>query len=415
MKRLLLFLIVTGIVVIGGYKAGVWWLTDQRMAEARAALSEHGVWHKGGIGSALDGRITLAEASWDDFRLAQPLELALVEFDAGSPVTLLGVLLSPESLPASWRLTIEGGRMQLESSMFRNWVTASGGPEAGQPPLFSLSCGPDARQQPGSGDLLRMGITELAGDIRLAQTPDGVLAEIDSGATGSLELSWPGARINLREPGAIFDSSAEPVRVTFRDAALMRKLSTYCARETNQEPEQWAASALQALVDGLEVRGYQASDQLQALYRQWLLEGGELSFALQPGAEMLGIPVRDGTAQEPASWPVRYNGAAVPDVYLSRVVIPETTLPKEALEPVAPREDPDVRQWYLESLETADSWLGRRVRVTLNNGNQVEGRLDRVAERELEVVRIVSSGEMAYPILIRAISTFEVWRRGQPD
>ncbi len=415
MKRLLSFLIITGIVLFAGYKAGVWWLADQRMAEARSALSDYGVLYRGNIGSTLEGRVTLKQAGWEDFRLARPLELGSAKFDAGSPISLLGFLLSPERLPASWRLTADQVRMQLDPSMFRNWVTADVAPEAGQPPLLVLACGPDARQQLGSGDFLQMGIAELTGDLRLEQTPDAVLAEVNSGATGSLEVRWPGARVSLRTPQATLRSSAEPLTVTVRDAGLMRKLSAYCARETDLQPEQWASDAAQALVEGLGARGFQASDQLRALYRQWLLEGGELTFPLQPDSKTLGIPVREHAYDDPASWRVSYNGAGVPDVYLSRIETSVPALPTEALEPVAPREDSGRRQWYSENLETANNWLGDRVRVTLDNGNQVEGRLDRVGERELEIARMVSSGEVAYPIRIRAIRTFEVWRRSSSE
>ncbi|MGM0952914.1 MAG: acetylornithine deacetylase [Pseudomonadota bacterium] len=415
MKRLLSFLIITGIVLFAAFKAGVWWLADHRMAEARSALSEYGVLYKGDIGSALDGRVTLKQAAWEDFQLARPLELGFVEFYAGSPVTLLEFLVSPERLPDTWRLTADQVRMQLEPSMFRNWIAADRGSEAENLPLLALACGPDTRQQPGSGDLLRMGITELTGDVYLEQTPGAVLAEINSGATGSVELRWPDARVNLREPGAMLESSTEPVTVTLRDAGLMRKLSAYCARETGLQPGQWAGGAVQALADGLYARELQASDQLRALYRQWLLEGGELTFTLQSDSGTLGIPVRDKSTEEPDSWQVSYNGARVPDVYLSRIDVSEPALPAEALEPVAPAEEPGVRKWYPENLEAADDWLGHRARVTLSNGNQVEGRLDRVGEQELELARMVSSGEVAYPIQVRAISTFEVWRRGRPD
>ena len=71
--------------------------------------------------------------------------------------------------------------------------------------------------------------------------------------------------------------------------------------------------------------------------------------------------------------------------------------------------------WSVETLTSAENWLGRQVRVTLNSGKQVEGRLERVGDRELEIARMLDTGEVVYPILKRAISTFEVWRRAQPD
>ena len=75
---------------------------------------------------------------------------------------------------------------------------------------------------------------------------------------------------------------------------------------------------------------------------------------------------------------------------------------------------PDKRQagWRSADKETAEALIGQTVRVTLENGNVVEGRLTGVDEKRLEVVRLVDGGEVAYPMAIRLIATFEVWQRG---
>jgi hypothetical protein len=198
----------------------------------------------------------------------------------------------------------------------------------------------------------------------------------------------------------------------FRDAGLMRRVSAYCARETGLEVGDWAANAAAALERGLLIRGYRPSPQMLALYRQWLTEGGELAFTVAPDAERLGIPVREaGDATD--SWPVLYNGARVPDLYLTRLEQPPPPLPELAAEPVP--EDPEQQGWYADSVDNAANWIGRRVRIRLSNDNQVEGRLVSVSEQELEIARTVAGGEVAYPILIRAITDFEVWRRGRSE
>ncbi len=413
MKRLLSFLVITGIVAFAGFKAGVWWLTDQRLAEARTALSEYGVLERGSISSSVDGRVILRQAHWEDFRLTQPLQMGLMELETGSPVTLVTTLMSPEGLPASWRLSVERASIMLEPTMFRNWVTAAPD-ETSQAPLANLSCAPDPRQQLGSGDLMRMGIPDIRGDLMLEQTPDALRFELNTRETGSLELVWPDARLtmdNLAEPASM---GAGPLQLTVRDAGLMRRLSAYCARETGLDISDWAGRGVAALEKGLQARGLEASPQLLALYRQWLTEGGELTMTLAPDSETFGLPVR--TASESgASLSVSYNGATVPDVYLTEMQRVEPTLPAQALEPVVPPEDPESEQWYPGSVENANIWLGRRVRVTLSNENQVEGRLVSVGERDMEIARTVAGGEVAYPILIRAITRFEVWRRGRPE
>lgn len=414
MKRLLATLVILVLIGFAAFKAVVWWLADQRMAEARQALEPYGVLHRGNISSGIEGRLVLNDASWQDFELTQPLEIARVEFDAGSPVNLLSALVDPTALPAQWTLRFDGLGLTLDPTMLRNWVTAEGANSDGDPALFVLSCAPDPRQQLGSGDLIRMGITALAGDGFLRQTPGDLHAELNTANAGSLELNWPEARIRIQDSELSVSSGAGALTLTLRDGGLMRRIAAYCAREAGIETSEWAGRAVEALGAGFAARGLAASDQLKALYRQWLLEGGELTVSLQPGQPLFGVPVRaDENDGEGLSWPVRYNGAGVPDVYLTEAepVIQET--PEVAVEPVVPREDPDTESWYPAELENAGQWIDRQVRVTLSNDNVVEGRLVSVSERELEVARVVAGGEVAYPMLIRAIVNFEVWRRGR--
>lgn len=171
MKRLLTTLILASLLCFAVFKAGVWWLADQRMAEAHQTLSESGVLDRGKIGSGVEGRLILSGAYWQDFELTQPLAIGRAEFEAGSPIALLKALMDPSDLPASWSLEVEGLALVLEATMFRNWVTADGARDSEQAALFAFSCAPDPRQQLGSGDLLRMGITRLAGELILYQTP----------------------------------------------------------------------------------------------------------------------------------------------------------------------------------------------------------------------------------------------------
>ncbi|WP_100638008.1 acetylornithine deacetylase [Marinobacter salexigens] len=415
MKRLLTALILAALLGFAVFKAGVWWLADQRMAEARQVLSVNGVLERGKIGSGVAGRLVFTDASWQDFELTQPLVIGRAEFEAGSPVDLLKALADPAQLPASWSLQAEGLALELEATMFRNWVTADGVGGREQAALFALSCAPDPRQQLGSGDLLRMGIPRLSGELILEQTPERVHLELNSENTGSLELNWPGARISLVSPESILTSSSRPLEITLRDGGLMRRIAAYCAREAGQEMTQWARRAVEAFETGLKTHGWYASDQLLALYRQWLLEGGEVTASVRPGSETLGIPVRaeNENADGTLAWAVEYNGAMVPDVFLRKAEPVAFEPPKEALEPVVLRENPAVASWHAQELETAPAWIGRKVRVTLSNGNLVQGRLASANEQELEVAREVAGGEVAYPIVTRAITGFEVWRRGQ--
>ncbi|MCG2580226.1 MAG: acetylornithine deacetylase [Marinobacter sp.] len=411
MKRLLTFIVV--VVLLGWllFKAAVWWLADQRLAETRDAMESTGVIERGRISSGIEGRLLLIGASYQDFRLAQSVDIGRMVFDAGSPLDLLMALVDPGRAPAAWSLRAENVELSLEATMFRNWVTASG--EA-TPALFAPVCGPDHRQQLGSGDLVRMGVNGITGEALIRQTPERLYLELTTASTGSLEIDWPGARVDVMNRERIVRGGEGPMTLTIRDGGLMRRVAAYCARESSVATTEWTSIVMDAFRQALNARGYEASGQLLALYRQWLTEGGELTLVLDPEQPVNGVPVQRVDQERAPGLRVSYNGQAVPDVYLKEVEPPEPVVSEQALQPVVPEgTDNQVAGWYPAEVAKAGRWVGHTVRITLSNDNVVEGRLVSVGEQTLEVARTVGGGEIAYPMMIRAIDMFEVWQRGQ--
>lgn len=411
MKRLITWLVVLAVLAYLAFKAAVWWLTEQQVVALQKALQETAVIERGKIGSSVGGHLVLRGAEYQDFRLTQPLQIGQLRFVAGSPVSLLTSLLNPRNLPAQWTLEAEPLSMVLDAAMLSNWVTDSG--TARPSSLLVPVCGPDHRQQLGTGDLVRMGINHLDGDLLVQQTPDELHAELNTGQIGSLEMHWPGARLNVTAPGQLASSSARPMNLTVRDAGVMRRISAYCARESGVSANEWTGIVMNRFQNGLESRGLRGSDQLLALYRQWLREGGELTLGLTPGLPLWGVPVHDPQQTSPArSLQITYNGSRVPDVYLERMQPQISETPVEAVEPVTAPE-PTGPGWRPVPLKEATQWIGQTVRVTLSTGRVVEGRLERVEDgKELEVTRMVNGGEVAYPMAQRAVTGFEIWYRG---
>lgn len=410
MKRLLTFLVVLALLGYLSFKGAVWWLADQRLADAQQAIEELGVIDRGNIRSGIAGRLVLGDGNYQDFRLTRPIEFNRLMFNAGSPIALLRALLDPADVPAHWSLVAENLSLGLDTNMFRNWVTAA---DDATPALFSPVCGPDHRQHLGSGDLLRLGVNGVSGEAMIIQSVDGLYAELTTANTGSVEVDWPGARLDPGSPGTLVESTQSPMTVTLRDGGLMRRVAAYCARESGVETGEWADIVMEAFRESLATRGLGASDQLLALYRQWLTEGGELTLELKPSAPVWGVPLRSDESGN-TGLAIRYNRSLVPDVYLERIEPAVPEVPEEMLEPVVPGEGaPVVDGWNLADKGNAESWIGRTVRVTLDNGNVVEGRLVSVGDERMEVARLMDGGEVAYPIAIRLIATFEVWRQGQ--
>ncbi len=411
MKKLLTTLLVLALVGFIGFKGAVWWLVDRNVRQAQQVVDDRGVIERGAIRSSLGGLVTLQQAGYQDFRLTQPLQVGQLTLDAGSPLALLTFLVDPAALPDQWQLTATGLRLGLDATMFRSWVTAAGPQE---PVLFAPLCGPDSRQRLGSGDLVRVGITEIRAEALLRQTADGLSLEINSEDTGSLDLHWPGVRFRIDDNTPLQGATEAALTLTVRDGGLMRRISAYCARESGMAEHDWSNQVVASLQRQLQQAGYRGSDQLLALYRRWLLEGGELTVVLSPQSSTFGVPVRDDEDDGNAELALSYNGAQVPGVYLVAYTPPP--LPQSTLEPVTP-EDEGRRAleggWRTQPVVVASQWLGHRVRVELSSGRTVEGRLVRADERQLEVARPVDGGEVAYPIATAAVTRFDIWRRGR--
>ena len=89
MKRLLTFLVILALIGYLSFKGAVWWLADQRLADAQQAIEELGVIDRGNIRSDLVGRLVLGDGSYQDFRLTRPVVFDRLMFNAGSPVALV--------------------------------------------------------------------------------------------------------------------------------------------------------------------------------------------------------------------------------------------------------------------------------------------------------------------------------------
>lgn len=415
MKKLLYTLVVLALVAFLVFKGSVWFLTGQRMAALGDEIAESGVvsWQR--LSSNLSGQVTLHGVRYQQFQLTQPVTIGQLSFTAGSPGALIQALLDPTQLPVEWQLDAEGVRLQLDAAMIKNWVAPE---EDANPALFGLTCGPDHRQQLGSGDLVRMGVSDISGEILLQQSRNNLHFELSTAGTGSVELTAQDYRLGLVSGEADMENAQRPrpahIDVVLRDGGLMRKVALYCARESQMEVPGWVALITSGFRDALNARGYEPSKQLMALYQRWLSEGGQLEFTLASASPTLGVPVHtlEEADSNDAAFNMTYNQAGVPDVYLTRMEPELPVLPEQAVEPVVPDESESaMADWRPAPVEEAGRWLERTVRVTLASGRIVEGRLTSLNEDRLEVARMVDGGEVAYPMAIRAVEQFDVWRR----
>lgn len=417
MKKFLGIVVLLVLFAYALFKGVVWYRTSQILSQPQAAIQDKGVLQWDSIGSSVAGQLSIYGLSYQHFSLTQPLTAHRVTFETGSPSSLLDSLTG-NMFPQQWQLTVTGLEIALEKRLTRDWVapeTVSSGAH-----WFAIPCGDHSV---GLADLVGMGIQKLGADLTVTQSramdnSGGLRAELDAGKLGSAEVTLPGLMAaspalpsdQLRDYGGRVDA-------VLRDGGFMRRLAAWCAAQSDATVDSWAQQAAQSLSQRLKNNGYSMSRQLQALYKVWVRDGGELRASLLAGEPMLGLPVRAQSAETAMTvdgvneFEVFYNGARVPDLFLSALPADEAADdPNPGSYQPAPVDDKALA-WRPASLDDADRWRGRDVRVTLVNDRVVEGKLSDIDGRQLEVTRIIDGGELAYPLARKAIQQFEVWRR----
>jgi hypothetical protein len=409
---MLITLVVIALVAYTGFRGGTWLLADNRFAMARDAVAPEGVLRRGAVGSSISGELTFRHVYYQPHELVQPFHAERVRYLTGSPVALITSLITPGQMPGRWQLRVEGLALALDKAMTRDWVMAS---QAGAGARFAPVCGQGERPYLGVGNMVEMGVAALEADALLNQTQETLQFELNTAIAGSLELDWPGARLDPTRPFAVAETTNEPVSVVIRDAGLMRMLSAYCARESGMSLDAWVKAVTDAFGKALAGQGYKPSPQLTALLARWFADGGSLQFSLQPKAPLFGLPVRDddSVSEDAAEFDIRYNDARVPDVWLT--TFENEPPPVEAsvtgVAEGATGDRPDTLGWRSSQVAESPRWLDRQVRVTLSNGKTVTGRLATVRDGRMTIARSMEGGEVAYPVLLDAVREFEVWRR----
>lgn len=416
MKKLFVFLLVIVIAGYAGFKGGAWYQTRQALIDTREQFGETGVLRWKGIGSAVTGQVSVSGLQWAPFALSNPITAERLTVRPGD-VTGLWPVMTAGQLPDQWAIHLSGVQLELRDDLLQDWIA----PDHRQALVqwLQIPCGGRVLS---ASDLRQLGIRQVDGDLTLRSSADrpGVELEVNAGSLGSIDLYAPQARPETLEDllagGTLWTG---PIQVTLRDGGLMRKLSAWCANQGDQSKSAWTTGVLEALEKPLAALRLAPSDQLASLYRTFLRDGGELSTTLRADQPFWGIPVRAADqSEEGASLDARYNGNSVPGLYLSRT---EPDMPT-VVAPVKPDPATTARETRSDgpayrrvALEAYNDQLGRDVRIELDTGRVVEGRLSGVSEHALEVTRMMDGGEVAYPLDRDAVVRFAVWRSTPTD
>lgn len=416
MKKL--FLSIVGLLLLGyvAFKGAAWYQVNKSLAQLQEAVASDGVLQWGSIGSSIAGQVSVYDIEYQHFSLTQPLKINRITFITDSAPALID-MLTGGPLPQVWEADIENARMAMHTNLMRDWVASEDGIQ--QSGLLKVSCGTG---ELGLSQMMALGVDQIAADLKLSRSEPvgsagGLSLEANGGKLGSLELRLPDHGLESGLSKESLETYGGEVLLILRDGGFMRRVAAFCAREAGTDVNVWAGKVAADLKRRLAKLGHKPSDQLLALYKVWMRDGGELKATLAMGEPLYGLPRRGLSAPEISTEPqidnfdVFYNGARVPDLFVRQIEKPNPVMTSATGSQTPATVEQSQQSFRISDAAGASRWVGRDVRVTLSSGRVVEGRLSGMDDRRLNLTRIVDGGEVAYPLPVTAITLFEVWRR----
>lgn len=415
--KLLALLAVLVAALLGGGTVYLNQRAGQAVDRLARSLEPAGQLSYGSLGVSPGGSLTLTDVDWAPEEGGGEVFARRLRLNPGGPLALLELTRRLEAgrWPESLRLTAEDILLDTSGPL----AERASGPWGLLPlvtPADARACGAATRAD--AAMLGAMGFTMLSTDlvVELRHPP----------ASGELLLLWQaetsglsGHRLELRlgvdpdaGPGQLADARVLELKLGYIDLGFGRARNLYCAGQLELAPEAFVERQLEAVV-----RSRQAppGDGLRRAYADYLRHGGELQWHARPGdaaPTLAELAAMDADARLAVLQPAfSINGAPVTEP--ARAWLPRSAPAGPTAAPAAaaaPPPEPDSAGFQAVEVADLDGLEGHTLRLRTRQGARLQGRLERLGERELVLRRREAGGSAELPVQLADIEEVEVFR-----
>ena len=408
-------LIVAG-TTFGALKGYAHWRVSSQLKELARVASPYAELRWDGISTDLRGSFEVSGLTISPRLVPEDIVIESVRLDTGDPRLLFsGLPRRTSDAPERVRVTMQGMRIPLSSSLLDSLLQPKGGKSAG-------ACGP--ANMPGPAMLAALGVSTLELDM-------GADLEVPKGE-GKMKLAFSYATRGLDQMtvsmtiGGVDQGQASLREATLRylpNAETYARMIDHCARQRGSDRETYLRSLVSELDAAIATQyGATPGPGLHEAIARYLRQPGEVKLVLHPGAELALSPNVRHSLQywvEIAGLALYVNGQLVED--LSVVAADPATAPRStdtgshdgaavqagtgsgAAAPASFQERP---------LSEIGNYLDYRVRVHTRDGKPPrEGRLTKVDAVQADVDQRHGSGHLVSHVRLEQIARFEVYTR----
>lgn len=422
MKKNVLVILFLAVVLFLGSKAFIALFSYQATQKVKEGLSQGFAISYSWLSSELDGSIVLHDVSITPYRLKRTFYIERLSLNYGS---YLNLLLNLPSLSAGEYVGLQSISAPsikglLEGRDLEEWVALEYG-DGFSVPLGLYACGELARV--GHSDLRKMGITEFESSLminkslNLASNELMVSLDFDMGALGKTKLktTWSATSIPSTLANWAFEEfQLSALSLTHVEQGYFRRLSNYCSAFSKLDRERFSLLASELWQKKLNSIGFEPGHGLKQLYRDYLLQGGQLNLELSPLKPFTLGNFDDLLDKNLVSYfgaSTQLNGKAVftSDLHVNAQHF-RPPPPVKSVESMVNK--PEIVQetgYYPILLSELEQSLEKKVRIKMFGGKLYEGLVVSLDEQKLGLSQDVAGGSVVYSLLRGEIESLDMW------
>jgi hypothetical protein len=423
MKKNILVALFLSLVLFVGSKAFIALFSYQAAEKLKQSIGHEVAITYAWLSSELDGTIVFHDVAITPYRLKRTFYIDRLKLNYGNYFNLLLNLPHLTSgrhdgLQSLKAVTIKG---KLEGRDFEEWLALEHHEDFSQP-LGLYACGDQRRVS--HNHLREMGINEYFSSLTLRKTENvepgavGLSVVLDRGPLGETKLNAVLGAFSIPSDLSLLDIEKiqlNSLSLTHVDNGYFRRLSNFCANFTQFDRTQFSENASMKWQQSLSAIGFEADENIRGLYRDYILQGGQLVVNLRPSKPFVldnfkllmdkdlvsyfGVSAKlNGTAIQTSK--LKVNG-----LHFYPPVIDVIDDEKEMSESIEVQ-----KSGYLPlPLEMIEQSIQQKVRLVLLGGKEYQGLVVKVSENKIELSQMLAGGSVAYSLQRDQIISLEMW------
>jgi len=423
MKKNILVTLFLAVILFVGSKAFIALFSYQTAEKLKQSVGQEFAITYSWLSSELDGTIVFHDLSITPYRLKRTFYIDRLRLNYGNYFNLLLNLSNftsgrHDGLQSVTAQSIKG---ELAGRDFEEWIALEYGNDLSIP-LGLYACG--ERRRVSHKNLRQMGIHEYKSSISIKKHEDvesdelGLSVWLDRGPLGETKLITTWGAFSIPGDLSLWDVrkfQLNDFSLTHVDNGYFRRLNNFCSTFAPLDRTQFSEKASKLWQQSLSSIGLEAGERVRQLYRDYLLQGGQLKLSLSPPKPFVLGSSKQLLDKELISFfgvSAKLNGTAMLSSKLTvngQHFKPPVVAVADDKNGIAKKVEQPKSGYLSIPLEMLEQSIQKKVRLVMLGGKKYQGLVVSMDDHNIELSQMIAGGSVAYLLQRDQIESIEVW------